>query len=485
MSPKNKRINALESPHGTAKGHSVRLRSLAIAVEQTADNIVITDRNGIIEYVNPAFEQTTGYLRQEVLGKTPALLKSGKHKDSFYKELWTIILAGKTFRGVIINKKKDGELYYADQTITPLKNAAGEITHFVSVWKDITERMRHREEMDVLNRSLEFERHKFEQILHVDEKIGTFTDLNKLVDFIVREIVGILEVERCSLMLLDETTGRLCIKGAVGLDHKIMRESKMNLGEGIAGLVAKERKPLLVKVIDMDERIGRENLPSYRTKSFLSVPILLDQKLLGVVNVTDKKTPGGDVFTDLDLRILLAVARQSAVAIENAELYKELKYLTITDPLTHLYNYRHFLKALDYEIKRFHRFRRPLVLLIMDVDDFKEYNEAFGVREGDILLQRVSDVLNANLSEVDIICRYASDEFVAILPETGILEAKAVAEKIRMTTADLNFKKKVTLSLGVVSCTEKMDRHDFILKADMVLSEAKKLGKNRVYCHDK
>lgn len=486
MCPKNPRTEALKnSQRETSKGAAPRLKFLSIAVEQTADNIVITDRNGIIEYVNPAFEQTTGYLRQDVLGKTPALLKSGKHQESFYKELWATILEGKTFRGAIINKKKNGELYCADQTITPLKNAAGEITHFVSVWKDITERMHHREELEVLNRSLEFEKHKFEQIINVDEKIGTFTDLNKLIDFIIKGIVSILEVERCSLMLLDETTGELCIKGAVGLDHKIMRESKVSLGEGIAGLVAKERKPLLVKVIDADGRVGRENLPSYRTKSFLSVPILLDQKLLGVVNVTDKKTHEADVFTDLDLRILLAIVRQSAVAIENTELYKELKYLTVTDPLTHLYNYRHFLKTLDYEIKRFRCFHRPLALLIMDIDDFREYNENLGIPEGDSLLQKVGEILNANLREVDIICRYASDEFVVILPEAGILEAKAVAEKIRMSVADLNLKKKITLSLGVVSSVENMDRHDLILKADTALSEAKKLGKNRVYCRDK
>lgn len=143
------------------------------------------------------------------------------------------------------------------------------------------------------------------------------------------------------------------------------------------------------------------------------------------------------------------------------------------------------MKTLEYEIGRFHRFQDPLCLLIMDVDDFKEYNEAFGAQEGDELLRAISAILNKNLREVDIVCRYASDEFVAILPETKIEEAKVIAEKIRTHVSQLDLKKKITLSLGLVSCARGMSRHDFILKADAVLTQAKKRGKNQIYCQDK
>src|SRR3989338_4988406 len=468
-----------------SKQNRFKPKYLSAAVEQTADDIVITDKDGIIEYVNPSFETTTGYAKEEVLGKTPRVLKSGHHKADFYRTLWETILSGKPFKHVLTNKKKNGELFYADQTITPLKNTRGEITHFVSVWKDITERVRRREEMEVLNKSLQFEKQKFEQILDLEEKIGTFSDFNKLADFIVSGIADVLELERCSLMLLDEKTGALAIKGAVGLDHKIMRESKPSLGEGIAGLVAKERKPLLVEVIDTDERVGRENLPSYKTKSFLSVPILLDHKLLGVVNVTDKKSPGPEGFTDFDLNILLAIVRQAAVAIENAELYKELKYLTVTDPLTNLYNYMHFMRTLEYEISRFHRFGDAFSFLILDIDDFKEYNEAQGASRGDEILKRMGDILNKHLREVDIICRYASDEFGVILPETDVSEAKTIARKINKAVARLDPTKKFTLSFGLASCHKGMNRHDFILKADAALTHAKRHGKNQIYCQDK
>lgn len=117
------------------------------ALEQTADSVIITDRQGIIEYVNPAFEQTTGYAVSEVLGRTPNVLKSGYHDAEFYKALWDRLLAGEPFRGTIVNRKKSGELYWADETITPMLDKDKQITHFVSVLKDATDlRKRHEQE---------------------------------------------------------------------------------------------------------------------------------------------------------------------------------------------------------------------------------------------------------------------------------------------------------------------------------------------------
>jgi PAS domain S-box-containing protein len=116
------------------------LSKLSSAVEQTADTVAITDREGAIEYINPAFENLTGYTMQEVVGRTFRILKSDKHEPEFYRNLWRTILSGQPFRGVLINKKKNGELYYEEKTITPLKDSKGQTTHFVSTGKDITER---------------------------------------------------------------------------------------------------------------------------------------------------------------------------------------------------------------------------------------------------------------------------------------------------------------------------------------------------------
>ena len=123
-----------------------RYDRLIRAVEQTADTVMITDRQGVIEYINPAFEETTGYSANEVMGRTPSLLKSGLHDEQFYKELWALLLGGKSFRGIIVNRKKSGQLYWSAQTISSMKDENGRITHFVSVMKDVTELRKQQEE---------------------------------------------------------------------------------------------------------------------------------------------------------------------------------------------------------------------------------------------------------------------------------------------------------------------------------------------------
>lgn len=117
------------------------LQKLSRAVEQTADSVFITDMDGRIEYVNPAFERTTGYSREEVLGEKASLLKSGKHDDAFYRRLWTRIRSGNSAHETFINRRKDGSYYYEEKVITPLTDGHGQITHFVSTGRDITDRV--------------------------------------------------------------------------------------------------------------------------------------------------------------------------------------------------------------------------------------------------------------------------------------------------------------------------------------------------------
>ncbi len=118
------------------------LRKLHSAVEQSADMVVITDNAGIIEYVNPAFEKVTGYARAEATGQTPRILKSGEHGPDFYRDLWTTIQSGHVFRNVVVNRKKSGESYIAEKTVTPVLDADGKITHFISNDRDISDRRR-------------------------------------------------------------------------------------------------------------------------------------------------------------------------------------------------------------------------------------------------------------------------------------------------------------------------------------------------------
>ena len=153
METQSVRIDATAnvSPMGSTLAVQVA-KSFANAVEETADAVLITDPNGHIEYVNPAFECTTGFRQDEVLGKTPRILKSGRHPLAFYETMWRTILSGDVFRATIVNRKRNGDLYHAEQTITPVKDAAGHISHFVSIIRDITERIR---TQDQLRRTVE------------------------------------------------------------------------------------------------------------------------------------------------------------------------------------------------------------------------------------------------------------------------------------------------------------------------------------------
>lgn len=142
------------------------LRKLSRAVEQTGDAVILTDRNGVIEYVNPAFEQTTGFRLVDAIGATPKLINSGEHDGRFYQSLWETILSGKVFRAVITNKTKDGRVYYDEQTITPLRDSRGIITNFVATGRDITRSKQTEKALRRLNDRLECEATRIAASLH-------------------------------------------------------------------------------------------------------------------------------------------------------------------------------------------------------------------------------------------------------------------------------------------------------------------------------
>jgi diguanylate cyclase (GGDEF)-like protein len=233
-------------------------------------------------------------------------------------------------------------------------------------------------------------------------------------------------------------------------------------------------------------RIGIGSAPGdrrYKTSSFISYPIVIGDRPIGVLNFTDKA--GGDTFDDRDLELLRAIGPQIAVAIDRLDLKQkagEFEQLSVTDPLTGLLNRRYLDERVAEEIARSKRYGSATSLMMIDVDDFKAYNDTFGHPAGDAALKVVGDVLKDTLRSADVAARYGGEEFAVLLPQTTRDEAAQIGERLRLRIEAARFpERSVTISVGIADQTaETMAPEDLISKADMALYKAKRMGRNNV-----
>lgn len=302
----------------------------------------------------------------------------------------------------------------------------------------------------------------------------------------------LLRAERASLFLYDESTDQLTVKAAIGIPADISDVSSMRLGEGIPGTTLESKRPLVVR--DM-ETAGYQPAPSerlYKTKSFISYPIMIAGRRVGVLNVTDKC--GGGTYDEIDLGLLEIVAPQLALALERAEWQEkatQFQLMSITDPLTGLQNRRYLEERLAEEVNRSKRYQQPLSFLMIDIDDFKHYNDRNGHQAGDVALQITAQGLKSSLRSADVASRYGGEEFCVLLPQTSLPEAGVLAERMREKIERTQFQHAqsqpqgaVTISIGVSTFSPTVSTAEQIIwSADRALYEAKHQGKNRISFH--
>jgi two-component system cell cycle response regulator len=189
-------------------------------------------------------------------------------------------------------------------------------------------------------------------------------------------------------------------------------------------------------------------------------------------------------FTPEEAELFRIFILQGEAGIKNLALFERVKSLAIRDGLTGLHNYRYFRETLLYEVERSRRYKTPLSLLFLDIDDFKQINDTMGHLYGDTIIREVGNILKGGIRLADLLCRYGGDEFVLLMTQTPLQQAELLAERLRRLIAQSPLARagqdcRVTVSIGVAGLTPRMSMEDLIQAADEALYRAKEAGKNR------
>ena len=316
-------------------------------------------------------------------------------------------------------------------------------------------------------------------------ELASVKSLDELLPLAMDAFVKAGAVNEGSLLLLNEDQGVLEIRAAVGLSDAKCRKFRPRVGEGLVGTAAATGKPAQAEdasgdpVFDLEYQREGARRVHHR---LLALPLKYKEKVLGVVCLESRSD--GRPFTDHDRTVLAILSNAVAVAVSNAQLYE----LATTDGLTKLGTHRYFQVRLDQELSRARRYQLPLALVMLDLDHFKRFNDAYGHPEGDRVLAQVGRILKENSREIDLCARYGGEEFAIILPVTKEADALVIAERIRskIEAAPVQVQGRsvtLTLSGGVASYAggeRAMPKDELIRRADRALYHAKHQGRNRI-----
>jgi diguanylate cyclase (GGDEF)-like protein len=321
----------------------------------------------------------------------------------------------------------------------------------------------------------------------VGKALFSTLDLQKILQTIMEKISDLLQPDTWSLLMLDENTQELYFEIAIGSGAEKLRDVRLKIGEGVAGWVAQHGEPLLVENTAQDSRFTPkvDELTHTETRSIVCVPIKAHDHVLGVielVNALGKPSFGVD-----DIPILKSLADYAAIALENARYVQRIHELTITDDCTALFNARHLNFVLDTEIYRSNRYGYEFSIVFIDLDHFKQVNDAYGHLVGSKLLWMIGDSIKGHLRMIDYAFRYGGDEFVVLLPQTSKENALMVVRRVRdLLTNRVFFMEekmniKVTASFGVASFpVDGRTRKELLRRADEAMYIVKNSTRNNI-----
>lgn len=322
-------------------------------------------------------------------------------------------------------------------------------------------------------------------VLHeMSALVQSTTTMMDLYDAVLDMVGKLIPYENCTVFVLEPDHKKLAQRATRGRAVNLMDHIPFEHGSGISGWVAERKKQLIINDLSREQGLLNVELIPPSVRSFISVPMIVQENLIGVLNVSHSRPRA---FTQDDVRILSILAGQAAVTIERTEVLRSLEQMAITDGLTHLINRRHFETRLLEEIKRADRYSVPMSLCMMDLDNFKLINDRYGHSVGDIVLSETAGIIRGIVRDTEIVARYGGEEFVMILPQTLPHDALIAAERIRSTVQSHLFRSDsgaaipVTISIGLAGYPEHAStRDELVQRADAALYMAKEQGRNRV-----
>jgi diguanylate cyclase (GGDEF)-like protein len=371
-----------------------------------------------------------------------------------------IFLAGKA-AGVMAALSMTREYAFEPRDLEVMQTAAGQLSVAVENARLFAEEQRRSRQLAFLN--------------NISKTAISTEDAAQMLAEIVAEIQKNFRYDHIGIGIFDYVTKDIEIRAEAGTTNKVLGK-RIPLGVGILGRVARTGETALVQSAGTGPLQGL--LPESR--AVLCLPITYGETLLGVLNVESERE---DAFSPQDVLIMNTLADLLATALHNSFVFQKLQQQSITDGLTGVKTRRFFWEGLSSEWKRASRSGRPFSLILMDLDKFKEVNDTHGHLEGDLVLARVGRLLEQKSRQSNVVARYGGDEFVVLMPETGIDQAQVLAERLRqwVATDPMLSEHTITGSFGVASFpVHGFSIEDIIRVADAGMYVSKHAGGNRV-----